>query len=185
MTTTDHIVTRSDLRVGAQTFDYGDKFDMDQMSEHFGDLMLKQLAAQGYYTEATKESVKTALARRDTRSPFPPRGFTEAYLRQRYGVEVEAPKPPPAKRLTHIAIGDGAVPAFGGFLVPEKRGNFTFWTAAAANGEILRDKVFRSRGDGEKFMEALRSTPPTPPVTPDPEESETKADELHVQRESV
>lgn len=170
-------------RIGATAYLPADRIDLEEMGRQLllNDRLIEQMRDQGKLAKATPENYRIAVQRRPEGSPWPPRGFTEAYLRECGLIDATAapePKKKPATggkkpvAVTHIAITPEAIHVDRLRLQPTKRGNFVFWTAADAEGTILRSTLFKSVETGRAFLEEVLAQGPaagTPATTADPE----------------
>lgn len=170
-------------RIGATNYLPADKIDLEEMGRLLllNDRLIDQMREQGKLAVATPENYRIAVQRRPADSPWPPHGFTEAFLIERGFIDApdaEEPKKAPGKeviQVTSIQITADAIGVGEYRLQPLKRGNFTFWTAATAEGKILRAKSFKKSEDGVKFLQEL-STPKPPAGTAGSEAQAESAD---------
>lgn len=199
----NHIVVDKQ-RVGETNYLPADGIDLPELVKRglLNDEVVKQMLRNETVSVIEPGAFAIAVVRRPSGSPWPPRGFTQGYLEEKGLVEkgfepseepkpeaaakanrgknkktVEVPRPAAAQtpNLTHVVFTTDAIQVGEHYLQPEKRGNFTFYTAAARDGSILRASRFRSVSDGTKFLEAL-STPAPAPATPEPETTAEDSD---------
>lgn len=162
------IIAIDHMKAGKIDFLPGDKLDLDELRKHAGwtDRLIDQLKRSTRIGEITQENFRIATARRAAGSPWPPRGFSQAYLEEGGFVDRgEAPKPAPAKAVTnkqppvpkatvvtHVVLGDDKIAVGDYFLQPKKSGNFHFYDAADKDGRLLRDKSFKNVDTGKAFL---------------------------------
>lgn len=158
-------------RVGDTVYIPADAIDIDAATKAglLNERTIRLMTENGWLGKATPEVMKVAVARRPAGAPWPPRGFTEAYLLEKGLIEKDdipgapppkevASKQPPGRKatvVTHIKLTDAKIAVGKYFLQPRKNGHFTLYDAVDAEGRLLRIKGFRSKGDGEFFLNAL------------------------------
>jgi hypothetical protein len=165
MINADMIAYRPDLRIGDINYLPADRVDLDWLLRHrvLDETQIKSLEVQGWYGPATSEQFSIALARRPADAPFPPRGFTEAYLEQ---IGVWSPpataKPEPAAGRTgpdgviaRVQLDAHAIVVGDNRIQPKKRGHFTFYDVTDATGRLLRPAAFRSEEKARAFLDSL------------------------------
>ena len=173
----DHIVTYRQ-RVGDTEYISGDRIDLESALKKglLNETVIKQLKDREEIVLATPETFRVAMARRAPDAPWPPRGFTQAYLEEKGLIEkAAAPAAAPAKKaapkkpvpkkaepVTAVTLTDEKIAVGPYFLQPSKRGNFTFYTAADAEGRVLRAQLFKNIQDGKAFLEGLSTASPAP-----------------------
>lgn len=171
----------SPQNIGETTYLPGDRIEVEDclraglLNERTVDL-LRRNKAMG---EATPETMRMAVARRPHGSPWPPRGFTEAYLVQKGLIDTnigaqaqpEAPAVPakpkaekkkPASRVatvvTSVPLTDEKIVVGINYLQPKKNGRFTLFDAVDASGKLLRHKSFRTVEAGTAFLMSLSTS---------------------------
>lgn len=155
-------------RIGTTDYISGDRIDVEVVLREglLNDVVLRQLRQRQEIVEATPETFKVAMARRPTGSPWPPRGFTQAYLEEKGLVpKDEALAPVPAKkkaqrevgRVDRVTLTDEKIAVGKHFLQPTKRNKFTFYHAVDAEGRVLRAQMFNNKKAGAKFLEELQA----------------------------
>lgn len=184
----DQIVTESP-RIGETNYLPGDKIEVAPLLKLglLNEGVVAVMTRNQAIVEATAETMAVALARRPGGSPWPPRGFTEAYMESKGWIapkppaaakkaapKAEEPAPPKVKAKTKPAaekvdtavLTDEKIAVGPNFLQPVNRGkHFIFWQAVAPDGRVLRDRLFRAKQDGLDWLEAL-STSTSQPDTP-------------------
>lgn len=186
---TDYIAMET-LRHGATEYLPGDRIDVDAFLARgeWTERLAKQLKDRKSYGELTKQGFEIAKARRPSGAPWPPRGFTEAYLETAGLVDpVKAPDPataasPPAKRIERIELAEDKIEHGGNFIQPKKKGNFTFFDVADAEGRLLRDSSFRSLDKAKEFLDSMSTA--QPPAGTSGGEAQEKPDGGDVRPES-
>lgn len=190
-------------RVGSTNYLPADKIEVEPLIKQgfLNEGIVAHLTRNGELAPATDETMKVALARRPGDAPWPPRGFTEAYLEERGWIEKKAapekkepakPKAAPkaakepkkdkadataSKPVDVVELTDEKIAVGANFLQPVRRGNLRFYAAVNAEGRVLRDALFPSRNldKATAFLEAL-STSAAEADTPRSEETEEQAD---------
>lgn len=187
MNSNDMVVQVYGLKVGETVYAPGDKFEPEKTE--LTERQQRNLIRLGYYRSANRGVVQMAIARRRAGEPWPPRGFTEAYMvemgwidappaeptpeeaaRPEVKAKVEA-KPPKADQISTVELTDDKIPVGPYFLQPVKRGNFVFYSAADAQGNLLRAALFRTTEAGAEFLESFK------PEVGDDRDVRTNADE--------
>lgn len=163
---TEYVVSRPDLKDGDRNYHYGDRFDRCAWVDKHGDNLVQQLQLQGYFVEATRDAVHTQLTRRPADAPWPPHGFTDAYLAEAHDYrrpgKVKKEVAPAADNsdtahVTTITLPPDAIPVGRYFMVKRKSGVGFMFDVADATGALLRDKAIRKEADARAFLEDLEA----------------------------
>lgn len=167
-------ITLYPQRIGTTDYLPADKVDVALLVDRglLNDTAVQQMRHLEHIGEATPANFRVAVARRPAGSPWPPKGFKQAYLEEAGLVEKDhappvAPAPvvkqaPAPAPVTHLKLADDKIAIGAYFLIPSKRGHFTFYTAVDAAGRILRDTMFRSEDAAQVWLEALSTAAPAP-----------------------
>lgn len=165
-------IITSPQKIGDVAYLPADMVDVEDLLKRqmLNERLVRLMREQDKIGKVTPETFKIAVARRPAGSPWPPRGFTEAYLLESGLIEPEAAPEPPAPRkavkdkppgqprtvITHVERTADAVQVGEYFLQPKKRGNFVFYDAIKADGSLLRDKGFKSIEAGSAFLSTVK-----------------------------
>lgn len=186
----EHIITQPQ-RIGDTSYLSADRIDVDDLlsRQMLNERLVARMKEQDKLAVVTPETFRMAVARRPAGSPWPPRGFTDAYLIEKGLMEAgEAPQPPPRVKSTktkpaarkativdRVTITVEAIQVGDYFLQPKKRGNFTFYDAVNADGVLLRDKSFVKVEKGTEFLNTLsteKAAAATPGASPTAESAD-------------
>lgn len=164
-------------RFGTTDYLTGDKIEVDQLlkSGALNERLAFLLEDQKKILPLTPENFRMAAARRPAGAPWPPRGFTEAYLLEANLISKDelpgappkqkaaAGKPPKAEVvvLKKIALKDDKIAVGPCFVQPKKVGKFSYFDVTDYEGNLLRAKAFRDLAKAKQFLEGLSTEPPT------------------------
>lgn len=172
-------------RIGDTNYTYGDKLDIPGVLKRklMNEGLVEQFKKLRVIEPLSRETFEIARARRQEGAPWPPLGFTEAYLisadlideapaKQAKAKSSQPEKPPRAEKIETVQLTDEKIAVGPYFLQPRpKKGNLPpFYDAVTAEGGLLRAKSFRKVEEGIAFLEELYTSPPDP-VTPAPQDA--------------
>lgn len=160
---TDYICLDT-LRVGATELIPGDRLDIDGLLQRgdWPEQLAESLKKRGRYAELSREKFVIAVARRPAGSPWPPRGFTEAFLAAAgLATPDDSADAPPADpgAVTNVELTEDKVAVGPNFYQPKRVGRFTYFDVCDAEGRLLRASAFRDEVKAREFLEELYTNP--------------------------